>query len=146
MDVDLSTIASAATAIGVGIGVVQLHLSRRIAQTQLEDSLAQQYRALAKEIPVDSLIGKEVPSDQWPAIRELIFNYLDLSNEQVALRANRRIGKRTWLDWCDGIRENLEKPAFNKLWAEIKEHAPGTFSFFERLEASEYREDPTSWR
>jgi hypothetical protein len=115
MDIDWYTIASAATAIGVGVGVVQLNLSKRLAQTQFEDSLVQQYRALAKEIPVDTLIGKEVPPDQRPAVRKLIFNYLDLSNEQIALRANRRIGRRTWLEWCEEIKENLEKPAFLKL-------------------------------
>ncbi|MBS9405362.1 hypothetical protein KG088_17260 [Halomonas sp. TRM85114] len=146
MDINWNTIASIATAIGVALGVVQLHLSKKLAQTQFEDSLVQQYRVLAKDIPVDCLIGKEVSQEQWPDIRELIFNYLDLSNEQIALRANRRIGKKTWKDWKDGIIENLDKPAFSRLWDEVKESSPGTFSFLEKLELSGFNDDPKSWR
>ena len=142
MYIQWDTLASVATAIGVGVGVYQLHLSKRLAQTEFEDSLTQQYRALVETIPVDYLIGKEVPTTEWPRIRELAFNYLDLSNEQVALRANRRVSKDTWRAWCEGIQENLAKPAFARMWREIKEHAPETFSYLRKREDSDYRGDP----
>jgi hypothetical protein len=49
------------------------------------------------------------------------------------------------LDWSDGIRDHLEKPAFQKVWIEVKSEAPGTFSFLERLEDGDFKIDPRRW-
>ncbi len=140
-----NTLASFATAILVGVGVWEIRQGSAIAQAQFEDSLDQQYRNLSKGIPVDALIGKEVPDNKWPEARELIYNYLDLCNEQVFLRQKRRVRRDTWLDWCAGIQSNLQKPAFNKVWMEVKSEAPMSFSFLEYLEAKDFAIDPVKW-
>ena len=146
MVIDWNTLASIATAILVGIGVWEIRQGSRIAQAQFEDSLDQQYRVLSMDIPVDALIGQAVPEAQWLETRELIYNYLDLCNEQVFLRQKKRVRKDTWLDWCAGIRSHLGKPAFQKVWSEVKSESPSSFSFLERLELDSFESDPAKWR
>jgi len=135
------TIASIATAIGVCIAAWQIWESRKIAQTSFEDGLDQQYRNLAMDIPVDALIGKSVNHGKGK-LREIIYNYLDLCNEQIFLRKKKRISKNRWKDWNSGIKDNLSKPAFKVVWDEIKETAPSTFTALEFLERKNFKIDP----
>ncbi len=146
MAIDWNTLASVATAILVAVGVWEIRTGSKIAQAQFEDSLDQQYRKLSRDIPVDALIGKDVPEAHWLETRELIYNYLDLCNEQIFLRQKKRIRKDTWQDWCDGIRSHLEKPAFQKVWGEVKTESATCFSFLERLEEEGFASDPATWR
>ena len=142
---DWTTMASIATAIGVSIAVFELRESQKIAQTQFEDSMDQQYRELAKDIPVDALIGKRVNDKQKLLTRELIYNYLDLSNEQIFLRKKKRIRYDTWLDWQAGIQSHLQKVEFKTVWDEVKAQSAGTFTSLERLEKMNFSEDPSKW-
>ncbi len=135
------TIASVATAIGVCIAAWQIWESKKLAQTSFEDGLDQQYRNLAMDIPVDALIGKPV-DDESGKLREIIYNYLDLCNEQIYLRKIKRISKNRWKDWNIGIKDNLSKPAFKVVWDEIKETAPNTFTALESLEKNKFKIDP----
>jgi hypothetical protein len=144
MDVNWDTVAAIATAVGVGIGAWQIRESRKLAQSSFEDSLDQQYRELAHGIPVDALLGKSIDDIEYET-RELIYNYLDLSNEQVFLRTKGRITESTWKDWCKGIESHLSKPTFNKIWEEIKVEAPGSFSALEKLEQTSFSKDPRKW-
>ena len=139
------TIASIATSLGVGIAAWQIWQSRKLAQTAFEDSLDQQYRNLAMQIPVDVLIGRPTPIEKKAVVRELIYNYLDLCNEQVYLRKRGRVKKVRWKDWCDGIRDNLKNPAFREVWEEVKRESPSTFSFLVSLEEKGFDSDPAKW-
>ena len=139
------TIASIATAAGVAFAVWQFRESTKLAQSTFEDSLDQQYRTLSMAIPVDALIGKAIPDERRNEVRELIYNYLDLSNEQVFLRKKNRISQETWNDWCSGIKSNLQKIAFKEVWDEIKREASGTFGFLEELEKRDFHSDPKRW-
>jgi hypothetical protein len=73
------------------------------------------------------------------------YHYIDLSNEQVFLRQRKRISAATWLNWRDGIRSNLDRPAFARAWQEIKERS-GNFAELRRLEAEGFQSDPAEWR
>lgn len=146
MDLNWDTVASVATAGGVLLAAWQIRAGQKLAQSTFEDTLDQQYRGLAKEIPVDALIGKEVRPDQLHETRELVFNYLDLCNEQVFLRKKGRISKDTWNDWCAGIGHHLDKVEFRRVWEEVKESSPGSFGFLEKLERDRFDSDPKSWR
>lgn len=139
------TIAYIATAIGVCVAAWQIGESRKLAQTSFEDGLDQQYRNLAMDIPVDALIGKSV-YDGKGKLREIIYNYLDLCNEQIYLRKKKRISKNRWKDWKIGIKDNLSKPAFKVVWDEIKEIAPNTFTALECLEKNKFDIDPAKWK
>lgn len=130
----------------VGVGVWEIRQGSNIAQAQFEDSLDKQYRDLARHIPVDALIGKPVREDQWSEARELIYNYLDLCNEQVFLRKRNKVRMDTWEDWRAGMQSHLSKQAFKKVWEEVKAEAPGTFSFLERLEEQNFIGDPVAWK
>lgn len=143
--IEWTSIASFATAIGVFIAVFELRESQKIAQTEFEDSLDQQYRELAKGIPVDALLGKTVSDEKKEFTRELIYNYLDLSNEQIFLRKKKRIRQDTWLDWCTGIKSHLQKIEFQTVWQEVKSESSGTFTFLEKLEQTDFGGDPAKW-
>ena len=131
--------------VGVFIAVWQIWESRKIAQTSFENGLNQEYRELVRDIPMDVLIGKPF-KDKNDGLREIIYNYLDLCNEQTYLRQIKRISKSRWKDWNEGIRDNLSKPAFKEVWDEIKEMAPTTFTALDSLEKSEFKIDPAKWR
>ena len=146
MNIDWNSLVSVATAIGVLIAAFQLRTSSKIAQSEFEDSIDQQYRDLARGIPVDALIGKSVCDDKKEMTRELIYNYLDLCNEQIFLRRKKRIRKDTWVDWCAGMESNLSKQEFEKVWSEVKIEAPQTFTFLERLEKKKFMCDPLKWK
>ena len=143
---DWNAIASIATAAGVAFAAWQIRQSSKIAQSQFEDALDSQYRALVMVIPVDALIGKPVPMSSGSEVRECIYNYLDLSNEQTYLRRRKRIRADVWADWSSGMRDHLSKPAFATVWDEVKRESPGTFSWLERLERSGFAEDPYQWK
>ena len=138
------TIAAVATAIGVAVAAWQIRESRKLAQSTFEDTLDQQYRELAHGIPVDALLGKDIDVDS--ETRELIYNYLDLCNEQVFLRKKNRITKETWKDWSAGIATHLSKPAFKSVWQEVKEHASESFTFLEQFEDQGQPADPLDWK
>ncbi|WP_262966840.1 hypothetical protein [Methylobacter psychrophilus] len=140
----LNTLASLATAIGVFIAAWQISESRKLAGTSFENQLNQEYRELVRHIPVDALIGKTI-DDSKDTLRENIYNYLDLCNEQTYLRQKKRISKNRWKDWNDGIKENLSKPAFKEVWDEIKVAAPSAFTALARLEKSDFNIDPSTW-
>lgn len=146
MNIDWDSLVSVATAIGVLVAAFQLRTNSKIAQSEFEDSIDQQYRDLARGIPVDALIGKSVSEDKKEMARELIYNYLDLCNEQVFLRRKKRVRKDTWVDWCAGMEANLSKQEFEKVWSEVKIEAPQTFTFLERLEKNKFIGDPLKWK
>ena len=142
---DWGVIASCATAIGVAFAAWEIRQGWKLSQTEFEDSLDQQYRSLSMVIPVDALIGKAIASEKRNIAREAIYNYLDLSNEQIFLRKRGRIQKDTWDDWCSGIESHLTKVAFKEVWDEVKKEAPSTFSFLEKLEIKGFKDDPINW-
>lgn len=74
------------------------------------------------------------------------YHYIDLTNEQVFLRIQGRVTAATWRNWREGIEGHLSRPAFQRAWEEIKLRAPESFTELRRLCASDFREDPKSWR
>lgn len=138
------TVGSLATAIGVGIAAWQIGESKKLAQTSFEDGLDQQYRKLIMDIPVDALIGQPI-TNKKEELREIIYNYLDLCNEQTYLRQKKRVSKNRWKEWSEGIKDNLSKPAFKEVWNEIKDKAPTTFTALDLLEKCEFKIDPAKW-
>jgi hypothetical protein len=70
--------------------------------------------------------------------------YLDLSNHQVFLRMERRVSKKTWHLWADGIKDNLERDGFRTAWTYVRQHRTRSYnelkSFYEHWE-----QDPGWW-
>ena len=140
----LSAIANAITAVGVFFALWQLRVTKAIAQLQFEDSLAKEYRDLAAKIPTKVFYRSELSEEEQRQARPEFFRYIDLSNEQVALRARNRISKVVWQSWCSGIESNLHLPAFKKAWHEIKDRTQ-SFAELRELEASGFKADPRRW-
>jgi len=139
--IDIFTaISSVATAIGVVFVAWQLRISKKQAQAQFEDSFDQQYRNLSLPIPVDIFLGKEMTNDNREKVRELLFNYFDLCNEQSYLRSIGRITKSTWKIWCSGMENNLNTVAFKEVYNEVK--GCSRFTYLDRLVQSEFKDDP----
>ena len=141
----LQTSALFATSIGVFLGVWQLWRTKVQSITAFEDQLAREYRQIAKDIPVDALLGKDIPARNFEKVREQIFNYIDLSNEQVFLRQIGRVSKRTWEYWREGIESNLSKPAFARVWSEVKDSDKDVFRELRMLEQKDSASDPRKW-
>lgn len=128
----------------------ELKQTKIIAQLQFEDTLEKEYRDLAARIPTDALIGGVLSPRQYKAAFDEIFRYFDLSNKQVMLRKQERIGDSTWKNWQSGIKFNLSLPAFRKAWIDIKEKTDSQksefFSELRKLEETNFQCDPKSWK
>ena len=123
----------------------QLWLTRAVAQLQFEDAMAREYRELCTTIPANVFLRGEISEDQSRETFDEFYRYIDLSNEQVSLRQSGRIGKRTWKNWCSGIQQNLDLPAFKRAWEEIKAKTT-SFKELRRLEESRFTSDPKQWK
>lgn len=114
-----------------GVGAVaafwQLRLLKTQSVTSFEDGLVDEYRAIAKELPLDALLGVDMnPQDVGQAL-PAFYRYFDLCNQQLFLHQQGRIRKATWALWRDGIVSNLQRPAFARAWANIAAKAIGDF-------------------
>jgi hypothetical protein len=141
----VSAIAGVITAGGVILALWQLRLTKVIAQLQFEDSLAKEYRDLAARIPTKAFYGWPLTEDEHRASRDEFFRYIDLSNEQVALRQRGRISSKVWTSWCAGIKYNLQLRAFQRAWEEVKKETK-SFDELRRLERDRFAADPRHWR
>lgn len=144
MTVDWSVVGSIGTALAVLVAAWQVRKSTEQARTNFEDELAQEYRQLARDIPVEALLGAELSSERFDSAFSTLYHYLDLTNQQVFLRMNGRIRRSTWSDWRDGIRSNLSKPAFATAWQQVKSRSDN-FHELRRLEDSRFEDDPMAW-
>ena len=89
----VETFAAVATSVGVFFVVWQLWQTKKQAVTSFEDQLASEYRLLARAIPASALLGEELENEKFLEAREYVYNYIDLSNEQVFLRQIGRVTK-----------------------------------------------------
>jgi hypothetical protein len=96
----VTTIAAVATALGVIMAVVQIRTAMQQSMTQFEDGLSREYRELARAIPIDSYLGKELSPEVLDAALPVFFQYFHLSNTQAHLRWRGRVSKQTWSLWA----------------------------------------------
>ncbi|MGR6805344.1 hypothetical protein ACU6VI_03405 [Sphaerotilus natans] len=114
-----------------GVGAVaafwQLRLLKTQSVTSFEDGLVDEYRDIAKDLPLDALLGADMTAPQVADALPAFYRYFDLCNQQVFLHKQGRIRAETWVLWKDGIVSNLRRPAFALAWAEIAAKAAGDF-------------------
>ncbi len=142
----ISAIANCVMAVGVLLVLWQIWLTKKIATTQFEDSMAKEYRELAAKIPTKALLGQDLTEEEYKETFDEFYHYVDLSNEQVFLRQRNRVTKETWRYWLDGIKANLSRPAFKRAWEEIKARNSDSFVELRRLQGSGFKDDPHCWR
>ena len=137
--------AGVATAVGVLFGAAQLLLSRAQARTTFEDGLSGQYRQIIKPRLMEGLLQPLLP-DERAAVAPY-YEYFDLCNEQVFLRMQGRVSRRTWNEWQDGIKANLGRGGIGAGWNVIADRHKG-FSDFQELRLlyeSRFGSDPRGW-
>lgn len=140
----VSAVANAVTALSVALAFWQLVLAKKVAQSQFEDALAKEYRELASRIPTKALLGRGLSLQEYDSAFDELYRYIDLSNEQVALRKNGRISKETWVNWSSGIKANLALPVFARAWKQIQVETD-SFQELRRAHEEEFKVDPASW-
>ena len=145
MNIDWNMVTSVATAIGVGIAAWQLWESRKLSASAFEDSFDEKYRQLAYSIPVEALLSKKVGLSKRSIAREWVYNYLDLSNEQVYLRKKHRVSYDRWIEWSKWMQQHLKRPFFKEVLEEVEQDSLETFSYLERLINEDFKTDPAKW-
>ena len=141
----ISALAACVAAVGVWYARHQLKTSREIAQLQFEDALGKEYRELAGELSKKALMGEVLSDTEYEEAFDELYRYVDLTNEQIGLRARGRITPEVWRNWSEGIKANLTLPAFARAWKEIKVRSFG-FEELRRIERELFKLDPKEWR
>ncbi|HMS40181.1 MAG TPA: hypothetical protein PKE69_08150 [Pyrinomonadaceae bacterium] len=129
----------------------QIKATKELHNIQFEDSLAREYRELTQNLPIEALLGKRLSKEEFENARKYLFHYINLTNDQIFLRSKGRISDDTWTDWKDGIKSNMNLPAFEKMWKEIetsenkKDDLQKSFQELRRLKSKDYEPDPKDW-
>jgi hypothetical protein len=142
----VSTLASVVMAVGVVFAWWEIRLTQKQAVMAFEDDFDREYREIIRQIPAKALLGGDLDEAEFGEAFRYLFQYIDLSNEQVFLRQIGRISPETWETWREGIEMNLRQRAFKRAWEQIKAQASDTFTELQRLERSGFKEDPVSWK
>jgi hypothetical protein len=141
----VNLVASIATAIGVVLAAVGLWLTKAQAVTAYEDSISTEYRQIVKLIPVKALLGESLSETEFNECLSDVYNYIDFTNEQIYLRQQGRIRKKTWESWSEGIAANMGRAVIKEAWDLIKVKSPSSFSELRTLEEKNFRSDPRLW-
>ncbi len=120
--------------------------SRKQFKTQFEDGLVEEYRTIARNLPIGALLGDELDDETIEDNLKWFYCYIDLSNEQVFLRREGRVSRETWKNWEDGIESQLSRPAFERAWKQIKEESGKNFQDIQKVNDKEFDTDPNNWR
>jgi hypothetical protein len=129
----LNGASSLATAVGVFLAGWQLRATKQQQQSSFEDSFTSQYREIVHSLPLPAMLGEALADDELKAALPAFYRYFDLCNEQAFLREKKRIRTDTWLEWTEGIKQNLNRPAFRDAWLEIDSRADGSFDELRQL-------------
>jgi len=124
---------SIATAIGVLVAATQLWLSKRQDQSRFEDSIASQYREIARRIPLAALLGKPLDSPVLDDYLRVFYEYFDLCNEQAFLADSGKLRKETWTNWRQGIEQHLSRKGFQQAWIALAPSLDGSFDHLRPL-------------
>lgn len=146
----ISAFAASVSAIGVVFVWRQLIATENIAQLEFEDALEKEYRDLVKGIPTKALLDSDLDVHEYQDSFDDFFLYFDLSNTQIVLRQQTRIGDNTWKNWCAGMRFNFSLPAFERAWSEVKmrtdDRSDELFSELRKLVNDKFETDPKYWK
>ena len=147
----LSTVASAATAMGVAVAAWQLRIVRLQDKSAFERQFSDRYRTIRERLPLMALIGNE-DGISWDEcdddLKRALFDYFELCEEEVFYRSVRRVSKRTWFEWAEGMQSNLRNPVFRVGWHELSAAAPQQFTDFRAVINAEgsFSDPPRRWR
>ncbi len=111
----------------------QLFITRQQATTSFEDTLNVQYRQAIKCLPLAALLGEPLTEPELARLLPHFYRYFDLCNEQAFLFSLGRVSAKTWKNWEEGIKGNMNRPAFRVAWNEVARRASGDFDYLRKL-------------
>lgn len=117
------------SAIAVFLVFMQFRQSNKIAVLEFEESFDRQYRELMLPIPVSVLMTGVYEFRDYEPLREYVYNYLDLSNEQCFLASRGKFSKQTWVAWRAGMQSHMKKKIFTEVFEEVMRHNPNAFTY-----------------
>lgn len=138
----VQTGTSIATALGVAVAAWQLVLTKRQAQSQLEDSFAEQYRRICARLPLAALLSQRLADGELESSLRAFYEYFDLSNEEAFLAARGRLRPETWANWREGIEHHMARPGFQQAWARLLPHLDGSFDDLRPLLRANFGKQP----
>jgi hypothetical protein len=129
---NLAQFGSILTGIGAILILWQVREQKRQFKTQFEDELNKEYRDIVDQAPTKAFLGEDInPYDHSEYAKndyqfhDSIYRYLDLTNQQIHRRSNRRISTSTWENWEDGIQEHLRQPEIARTLHVINKRTEG---------------------
>ena len=111
--IDVATLISSFVAVGALALGFWAYWGTLREQTYLE--YTGRYHDLLKEL-APAFLNQDVNPEVRSNHRALACVYLDLCSEEVKLRLRRRIPKRVWRDWSDGMRAGTSHPVIQDVW------------------------------
>ena len=141
----MTAVASVVSAFSVIFIICQLRLTKDIAQLTFEDSLNKEYRELCQKLPYKVFLKEQLSETELEDVMDEFYSYFDLSNQQVFLRATARLSEKTWMNWRDGIRANLDLPNFKYAWS-VFEKDEKIFNELKQIIKKNFEEDPVKWK
>lgn len=118
----LQSIGSLATAFGILLLFIQLFNNAKLIRTQFEDGLNKEYRDMLVSL-LDQERQKYITTsgngDQTEKYSIQYYKYFDFCNEQIFLWKRRRISNKTFIEWIEGIKGNMNDKKFEENWRVI---------------------------
>jgi hypothetical protein len=142
---EITAFSNMVIAIGVFGVFWQVWLTKKLHRFDFEDALNKEYREIMRYLPMGAKLAKTIASEEFSKSMDYFMSYFDLTNEEIHFRKVGRVSTVTWVYWNDGIRQNLQFPAFRTAWELIKKDCAETFHELRKLEASNFKDDPKSW-
>lgn len=129
---DSSSFAEIATAVAAFIAVVQLWLFMRQRKAEFELKFDARYEDCVRRLSLGALLDESEYDSSDEDARRALYDYFELCEQEVHYRIGRRITRKTWREWRDGIELNFAKPFFREGWDDLGAAAPSQFAEFRK--------------
>lgn len=142
-----------AALVGVGAAILQLGSLRKQRRRSFEDFFVERYWKIMDDLSLEAVKGEE--AEDKPVSRpdeKAILAYLRLSEDEWDLRAKGWISTSTWNLWSGGMKDQLVRWPFKKVWQHAcdREEAlgeKGEYRCLRNAQADGFASDPCPrWR
>jgi hypothetical protein len=122
----VQVVAPCVTAVGVIVAVFGLQASRRQRRRQFETLYVQRYWTLMDRLSLHALRNSALDT-VGPDDEKVALAYLRLCEDQLEVRKGRWISDATWEIWSPGMRLQLTRWPFSKVWERVSKRETDDF-------------------
>ena len=138
-------IANIAIVTSIIIALVQVFQNKKIRKAEFEDNIEKEYRIIIKDLPYIVFTEKILEQNIFNYKLDEFYRYFDFTNGEIVLRKQNKIDKKTWENWRDGIKDNMQKKNIKKAFNIITCDSPNIFNELKKLVKEDYNYDPDIW-